>query len=384
MKPYQLFNSGFKNLMVFTNLYGAEYNLFLFEGVGIKRGRFQKILFSFSPFIYILLLVYSMVYILVKFLLNILLYFFYKKQKLEITGQNIGLVFTNLTVSRIKSAGLYDSISDWIIGPNINCNGHNFNNIIDYKSYLSIGDYFLILKLCICSLLDYCYHFSSLGLLYKNWAFYETYVALAKIARDKRVYYANQSDNWAIMFDNISFKSRTLIQHGYIGEVDVPNKLHKIDHFYALSRKEAENAFQGIFTCRPEVEIMKCTIKLTDYNDINYKILLVLDIRLIEIEKKIIEYLQNDCISIYLKKHPALINDSGYKNLVDKYNLIYITEQIFPKVDYVISYNSTLAYEYISCKIPVYIYTYDNKTYNEGEIITELDRQLKTITTIEK
>lgn len=379
MKPHQLFTSGLNNLMVMTKLPGAKYNLFLFEAAGVKPGKFQKFLYYCSPIIYILLLVYTLFYILIKFLLTILTSFIYKNQKSNLIGHDVGLIFTNLTVSRVKTAELYDSISDWIIGPNIQCDRSNLNNVVEYKSHLSIIDYCLVLKLCILSLVHYCCHYTCLSLVYNNWSFYEAYIALLKIAPGNNVYYANQSDNWAIMLDSIPFKSRTLIQHGYVGNVDVPNRLKGIDCFYALSKKASEDALDSIFACKPEVKIIKPTIKLKDYNDNKFKILLVLDVRFFEIEKKIIEYLQKDGISVYLKKHPSLTNDSDYRKLVKKYNLIYITEQIFPKVDYVISYNSTLAREYMVYEIPVYIYTNDNRTYNESEIKKELNQQLKNI-----
>ena len=365
--------------MALTKLSGAKYNIFLFETAGIKPGRFQTFLYYCSPIIYIFILIYSLFYVLIKFVSTILTYFIYKNQNSNLIGHDIGLVFHNLTVSRVKTAELYDSISDWIIGPNIQHNKSDLNNVVDYKSYLSIIDYFLVFKLCIHSLVHYCCHYTCLCLLYKNWSFYEAYIALSKIASSTNAYYANQSDNWAIMFDSIPFKSRTLIQHGYMGNVNVPNRLKGINSFYALSKKGSEEAFDSIFACEPEVKIMNPTIKLKDYNDKKFKVLLVLNVRFFEVEKKIIEYLQKDGISIYLKRHPSLTNDSDYRKLVKKYNLLYITEQIFPKVDYVISYNSTLAYEYMAYEIPVYIYTNDNKTYNEGEITKELNQQLENV-----
>lgn len=363
--------------MAITKLHGMQYNKFLFEAAGVRLGKLHKILYYLSPFIHITIVVFSLFYISFKFIQAIFTYFGNKGQKVDLNGHHIGLNFTNITVSRFKTAEVFDSISDWIIGPEILLQGIKQDNIIDYKSYLSLKDYFCVLKLCLLTIVHYCCNYTCLMLLYRSWSFFEIYMALKKISPGVHVYFANQSDNWAIMFDNLSFRSRTLIQHGYLGRIDLPIKLKRIDRFYALSKSASEDALESLFIGKPDIAIMKSTINLTDFNDNKFKVLLVLNLGLIKIEEKIITNLKTYGVSIYLKKHPSLKADSDYSNLAKKFNLNYIKEDIFPLVDFVISYNSTLAYEYMAHDIPVYIYTNDNKTYIEDDIFSEINLKLK-------
>jgi hypothetical protein len=65
-------------------------------------------------------------------------------------------------------------------------------------------------------------------------------------------------------------------------------------------------------------------------------------------------------VNIYLKPHPA-DNIDTYEKLKDEYPEIVILSKFdYPKVDYVISYDSTLADEYEMHDLPVIRYKDDD------------------------
>lgn len=351
--------------MEMTGLHGFNYNIFLFDTAGVKRGYMQKLLMYLSPVIYIFLVLYSLVYIIWRFVTSIISL---KYTNVKITG-NVCLLYMDLTMQRIKSAGLDKSIDIWIAGPNLSkTDTSHLQNLYYCKDIASFADIFATLGLCLRSFWFYLIHFRCLSLFYKSWDFYITYVVLKRYALDMDVCFSNQSDNWAIMFDNLPFRSRTLVQHGYIGDINLPVVLNNINVFYSLSQQLADEALSCLFSNKPRVVIMPPSIKLTDYHLKGFKILLVLDIRLLKIESLIVRLLSGLDVVLFLKRHPSLTNDICYRELVSKYKVVYITEQVFPKVDYVISYNSTLAYEYMNYNIPVYVYTKDNTEYNVDDV----------------
>ena len=61
-------------------------------------------------------------------------------------------------------------------------------------------------------------------------------------------------------------------------------------------------------------------------------------------------------VNILLKKHPTESID-GYKSYQDKYGFTIVPDDCFPEANLVISYFSTLAYEYSAHRIPVYMYS---------------------------
>ena len=74
-----------------------------------------------------------------------------------------------------------------------------------------------------------------------------------------------------------------------------------------------------------------------------------------EKERKLISLLQNRAVKIYLKNHP-LFPASVYSDLKKEYDFILLDGPIFPKVDYVFSYSSTLALEYENLGAKVILY----------------------------
>ena len=120
---------------------------------------------------------------------------------------------------------------------------------------------------------------------------------------------------------------------------------------YVLSIAETTNLFKAAFKVKPtNVYQLKPTIELTEMrNDDNFKILIVGFPGYLRFDKElsIIKAFAQEGYSVYLKPHPGKEDMTTYLNLEKKYrNCKIILGKLFPDVDAVCSYRSTLAVEY--------------------------------------
>ena len=93
----------------------------------------------------------------------------------------------------------------------------------------------------------------------------------------------------------------------------------------------------------------------------------------IKYEGQIIKELQGLDIELYLKNHPAEVN-SKYDSLRNQFNFNFIEgkDTRFPDVDLLISYDSTLAYEYASVGAKVLYYGHFDINNIRNIVIDEL------------
>jgi hypothetical protein len=180
---------------------------------------------------------------------------------------------------------------------------------------------------------------------------FEWYIVCAAINNFKnvdKIYFANQKDRWAILFDNSDVKSKILLQHG-IEIVDgyfETVKLKSINTGISFNQREADALRKVCLDCDPQFVFYKHSIQLVNLYD-NKKTVLIIgnSFEFFKKEEFIIRLLQSYDFKILLKPHP-LLNKSCYYKLVDELQFEVVDDNIFPKADLVISYHSTLAIEY--------------------------------------
>lgn len=204
------------------------------------------------------------------------------------------------------------------------------------------------------------------------------YRACACIPSASHVYFINQKDRWAYLEDKIECAHKTLIQHGterincskeeanhrgllpvansYVH--NIPNRYHTLERVITLSNQEIEALKKSILACQPLFVIGGYDFETYPLNNGRFSVLIISHSGLyFEKEIEIIQSLQDLDIDIYVKNHPTQSND-GYKELAKSCNFILITEQKFPHVNIVITYDSTLAHEYRSVGIEVLYHTF--------------------------
>lgn len=360
--------------LVKTSSY-KEYNHYLFNQININRKWEVSLLDVLSPLIFLFNVIGSTLFVLCKFFYSLFTYRFRVYESEYKDYDELYLFFINHFRDRCKAANFYDKSKYWIVSPTINAPKYNLNGkiIVDYKHYLTKKDSLCILLSSLAFLLEYVCKVRNLCLIHKIWDFYEVKYSLQRIGKNSTLYFSNQSDKYALLFDSINSKSKVLFQHGIVANWgQLPYRLHHISEFYAMSNGTWQDAYSNLFTNTPHLIIMEPTIKLQEIPTDSFSVLIVSEIDFIDIEKLILKKLNEDeAIAVYLKKHPALLNDGRYRDLQSQYKFHYITEKIFPKVDFVISYYSTLAYEYMAYDIPVYMYT-TREEFDVNEMLKQL------------
>lgn len=347
---------------VISNL-KQDYNTALLQYAGVNSSKLQKVLIRFK-WILIAINVFATIILV---LLNFIVYPFrciHKKVDTSIfEGDTCVLYYHHLLGDRLKASELTVNNAIWCVDPHLFKERiHSGKNVIFAKNCLRINDWFRILRDSIDTVFQYVLHFDTLCLIHKVWEYYETYYTLKRICKEKTIAFCNQYDKWAFCFDSLPAKKKILIQHGILPSDRLPCRLNSIDEFYALSNHTWQDAYSNLLSCTPKLSIMKPSIELTPIDsEGRISVTIVSEITHFELEEKFLRQLNGLGMDVFVKKHPALKDDECYRKLQEELGFHYITDRIFPKTDFVISYFSTLAFEYMAWDIPVYMYEHDDE-----------------------
>lgn len=211
---------------------------------------------------------------------------------------------------------------------------------------------------------------------YDSFNWFLMYRVLQKI-EPSCVWFVNHYDRWAILFDRIPIKSKKKqIQHGIVDkEIIVPNKLVNIEEFYCFdenSKKIFKENYHENIKLVINYKIINNYINFMDTGFAN-TIIFIGSPYDSEKEEKIINNISKkfNNFTIFIKPHPSY-SEKMYLKL-EKGNIKIVREKnFFPKVNLVVSYKSTLAYDYENIGIPV--------IYHEGKtvksVIEEVSRYI--------
>lgn len=200
--------------------------------------------------------------------------------------------------------------------------------------------------------------------------------ALRHLPSDSEILYEDICDRNAILFDRLPFAKKVMVQHGTMhygsAKKDNPymtfysdkgfyvwNSLYKSspDLVYCFTKDDEWALKTSIIANDPMFIYVGYGFQPT-YKPDKKSVLLVGNYYLYkDKEEYIIKNLQELDIIIYLKNHPSH-PDSIYDELRNRYNFQFIkgVETHYPAVDLLISYNSTLAFEYASIGTKVLYY----------------------------
>lgn len=209
-----------------------------------------------------------------------------------------------------------------------------------------------------------------------QWFLY--YWTLQMINPDVKIYFHQQGDQMVTCIDNSPQKLKYHLQHGtilyrspfsylkyplfnYLKEYDCwtenwPYKMSNVEKTFVFSEKEYVAECSAIFKNKPKYEVVGYNLRTSDLMqlDVDKKtILIVAFYRAYSVvEEQLLMKLQDLDVLVYLKNHPTVSPDS-YDSLRNKYKFTFINGPVFPKVDLVFSYGSTLALEYEELGIEV-------------------------------
>ncbi|MCI6213147.1 hypothetical protein [Bacteroides heparinolyticus] len=379
-KEYRLFSLSYKNIEIYYKNNGGQkfvQQLFL-----DKSNLLRKLSTIISP----TLLYYTYLFLepLASFLLIIPQFF--RALSLVRTSQHVEvgqinrlfLNFAHLLISRIKAAEIFESSTYWLEKPfkDVSCKGLEDKVLLTVFEVLTISDVFYALKSSILATLYVAIHnpYHYVRNSSTSFEFYLTFKAIQRFPHQAELIFGNHIDRWAILFDSCPQQEKTLIMHGIeTKKADWPVKLKTVTKVYAFNEELGKDLKKALLSCNPVFCYMKPTINLVDdVDDHNFKVLIVCHpASMRDREKYLISHLQLDNITVYAKTHYTTPDVSFYEDLTKKYNFRLITYQLFPKVNILISYRSTLVSEYEICGIPTLMY-YD---YTLEELVEQIKQK---------
>lgn len=294
------------------------------------------------------------------------------------------LYFDNCPLLRKRtiSAGVYSESKDWVYSFLVSDNEKDRTKTIHSMfEYLNCFD--VVLAYCSAVVATFAsLKVTKFKYVMRNYSAFEyclTYRYLRKIPRTTTLCFCNQIDKWALLFDDAPL-NKILFQHGIESPTaNWPNKLKNIDTVYVLSIEESELLFRATFSRRPStIRVMDPTITLSPVDCTQYTILVVgfPGYGMFDKERAIVETFSHAPFYVYLKPHPGKDDMTRYKTLTNAHpeSCKLVMDQIFPDVDIVVSYRSTLAVEYQAYKKKVLLYN----DYSMEEIIYYIQQDSKS------
>ena len=237
------------------------------------------------------------------------------------------------------------------------------------------------------------YSYYLLSLKAFDWCMMD--MALRKIPKNVDLYFCNICDRVSVLIDKLPNRGKIMVQHGtmhfYNNENSNPHMTWQEDKGFWIWNSLYKNSPSKVycFTKDDEIALRRSVIANDpefvymgydfhpDFKPEKFSVLIIGMYTIFkDKEKQLISNLQGLDINLYLKNHPSIANDK-YDELKDKYSFIFLkgTGAKLPEVDLVISYDSTLAYEYASIGAKVLYYGH----FNIDEIRLIVQKEMESV-----
>ena len=286
----------------------------------------------------------------------------------------------------VQNANIDTSESVWIV---LDESEQSHVSFYRYLSYIDvIRAYFISLVAYYKSVFKYGIEVSILAC--EAYDFILMYKACSCIPLSAELYFCNHMERNAVLIDHLPQKCKYLLQHGtliirklkeglsdsemaYVESqnfwtYNLPYKYKSISKVYAFSEKEYDALCSSILNNRPLYDIVGYSIRTTPIVADRRSVLIVgYYSGYARLEEELIKGLQNHGIKIFLKNHPTQAAKL-YNHMRYRYEFEFIDSPYFPAVDYVVSYDSTLALEYESMGSKVLYYD----EYKISQIIEQI------------
>ena len=378
MSPIYLYNLHFENIKIYMSKVKGKNKSLIFNRVPllhyVKSGWLQSVLYKFCIFLEPFASLFIVTLMLIPYSLKAII------TKGQPLSSELYIDNCPLLKGRTISAGKYEQSVDWLYSFDVpKKNWDHTKRCHSLFEYVNILDVFKSYVLSIIAILgaQYYLQFKFVFRTYNSFEFFLTYYVLKNISPDITLCFCNQMDRWAILFDRAPQKNRILFQHGIeMPTADWPVKFEHTDSVYVLSMEETDNLLKAAFKVKPtHIFQLKPTIELTKMDDTNLFTVLIVGYPgylMYDKESAIVKAFAQEHYFVYLKPHPGKEDMTKYLILEKAYkNCKIILQKVFPDVDAVCSYRSTLAVEYQAHG--KFVMMYDDYSVEEMiEKITEL------------
>lgn len=292
-------------------------------------------------------------------------------------------LFASIALPRVaKNTGLTIREDDvWLLLPWMN---YTNKECINLRSSFSLLSFIDAIRAYWDSIVVVYYVYRKKGckfvlptLLSIRWFLYN--LAIRKLPYNTELFFANHKDLYAVLFKYLPHSRKCLIQHGteivlenpaHVGSDlyeynqqfnfwsnKLPVRYNDIAVLYCFTEKERVAMSTSVLNCSPEVNYVGYSLKQFNENIDGKKAILIVGYSTLYIEREteLIKRFQGTGIRVYLKNHPTL-QVSAYKEIQNSLDFVLLNGPIFPKVDVVFSYSSTLALEYDALGVEVILY----------------------------
>lgn len=350
MKAKSIFLNAYLNEVYADNLFNIQSKIK--EELGCNfikpfkfKSRFIRYSFAIKPIIFLIINLWGLLNLFwscFQFLIYLIKYLSSKKKKI---GTNLALEYSGRFRQLLNDVKDIDT------------------NKLEFVSFNKSDDVVSIFQLISIKLLFVSFFQSILApfwlksivdtgyqkiLSYSSFKWFMTFNAL-KDKKFDNIYFANHYDRWAVLFDKLCSKRIILLQHGVLNEKFVPpTKLKNVSVLYSYNDLEKEKFESSILdNFNGEYFYLNRNIDLQPLKgSYKTKVLFISCLPLtFAKEKELLSLFSPDTL-VCIKTHPVY-QVEPYFDLKREFDIELITEKdFFPDVDFVISYKSTLAFEY--------------------------------------
>lgn len=178
---------------------------------------------------------------------------------------------------------------------------------------------------------------------------------------------------WAYLNGGLNSR-KIFVQHGFLsGKWKLVKRIGKVDYAFYINEEQRLICEKMLFDNNPTYELLE-GLKFTQNLPSDKKSVLIIGNSIYNgIEEKIIQKLsKNHSLLLFVKPHPGLKDNSFYHKMESQYGIILLNKDDYPEVNYVFSYNSTLATQYEDAGVVVYRYKDDTFVDNLNRLATML------------
>lgn len=297
------------------------------------------------------------------------------------------ILATSRKISKVISKIDYEKRPfTWITVPWIKIDGiPNNESVINAYDLIKLYDIWKSVEYSIKSTLRFKELINVRTDILQTYTAFRWFVLWQALCRNKRflrgIWFCNQHDRWAVLFDNINISGdKTIVQHGFVPKnINMPTKLKNISTIYYFN-EESKILFIKNILVPKNINFIKlnASIKLSDItNSIGdgVKVLIIGQPYSVEKEKEIIERLISEFpfMKILVKPHP-LYGSGIYKDLCNKYPVYLIKHSnLYPLVELALTSGSWLGVEYEASGVKVIWF----EDLSVDEVISEISSSIK-------
>ena len=195
---------------------------------------------------------------------------------------------------------------------------------------------------------------------YSSFDFFMAYLFSNNASESYTFLFFSTYTRWAYLNGGLNNR-KIFVQHGFLsGKWKLVKRIGRVDYAFYINEEQRLICEKMLFENSPTYELLEGLKFTMNMPSDKKSVLIIGNNSYNEIEEEIIKKLsKNRSLVLLVKPHPGLKDNSFYHKMKFEYGVMLLNKNDYPKVNYVFSYNSTLATQYEDAGIIVYRYKDD-------------------------